>query len=495
MTVGLANGMDIEICDIKSAYVSCRGVQKIYVDSLPPEFGALAGRGAYVKSNLYGLPTAGAVFAMDLQTKLLGAGFKQSTHDRSVYYRQSDTPEHGKHFCYICAYVDDLLIVSHDMTNLRNELKDLYTMKHFTSATCGLRYVGSDLIHDSKNKTVHIHAETYITEMLRHVERGADGEGRMNGLGKSFDLPSFPDREGNEGRTPSLHDDHAEELLGAEAEFLLEQDRETFASYIGCLNWTVTMCRLDIAQAVTALSQFLVAPRVGHARRVMRIMSYLKKYSDRGILLDGRDHIEPEGTVAMDETARDHLKLEYGDHAEPRDPKDPAARGVPLELTGYSDADHASNKADRRSTTGSLILLGRAILFWRSKRQIGCEGSSYASELRAAAWTARELRGLRMFLRGIGVELSGPSVLYMDNEATVYSSTSLATSLKVRHLSIDYHCCRELTAWGVITPTKVASAENWADPFTKATDKITFWYLTDKMMISARATAVATTSR
>ena len=49
MTVGLANGMDIEICD------------------------------------LYGLPTAGAVFAMNLQTKLLGVGFKQSTHDRSVY--------------------------------------------------------------------------------------------------------------------------------------------------------------------------------------------------------------------------------------------------------------------------------------------------------------------------------------------------------------------------------------------------------------------------
>ena len=71
--------MDIEICDIKSAYVSCRGVQKIYVDSLPPEFGELAGRGAYVKSNLYGLPTAGAVFAMDLQTKLLGVGLTFKT--------------------------------------------------------------------------------------------------------------------------------------------------------------------------------------------------------------------------------------------------------------------------------------------------------------------------------------------------------------------------------------------------------------------------------
>ena len=59
-----------------------------------------------------------------------------------------------------------------------------------------------------------------ITEMLRHVERGADGEGKMNGLNKMFALPNFPERDGVEGRTPALHDDHAEELTGAEAEFL-----------------------------------------------------------------------------------------------------------------------------------------------------------------------------------------------------------------------------------------------------------------------------------
>ena len=308
----------------------------------------------------------------------------------------------------------------------------------------------------------------------------------MNGLNKMFALPNFPERDGVEGRTPALHDDHAEELTGAEAEFLGREDSETYASYIGCLNWTVVMCRLDVAQSVTALSQFLAAPRVGHARSVMRIMSFLKKYGDRGIVLDGRDHEPPDGTVPMLENAREHLKLEYGEHTELRDERDPVARGATISLSAWSDADHASNKADRRSTTGALIMLGRSILLWRSKRQIGCEGSSYASELRAAAWTARELRGLRMFLRGIGAELSGPSVLYLDNEATVFASTSLPTCLKVRHLSIDYHCCRELTAWGVITPTKVASALNLADPFTKATDKVTFWNLTNKLMSRAR---------
>jgi len=136
----------------------------------------------------------------------------------------------------------------------------------------------------------------------------------------------------------------------------------------------------------------------------------------------------------MLENAREHLKLEYGEHAELRDERDPVARGATISLCAWSDADHASNKADRRSTTGALIMLGRSILLWRSKRQIGCEGSRYASELRAAAWTARELRGLRMFLRGIGAELSGPSVLYLDNEATVFANTSLPTCLKVRHL-------------------------------------------------------------
>ena len=42
----------------------------------------------------------------------------------------------------------------------------------------------------------------------------------MNGLNKMFALPNFPERDGVEGRTPALHDDHAEELTGAEAEFL-----------------------------------------------------------------------------------------------------------------------------------------------------------------------------------------------------------------------------------------------------------------------------------
>jgi hypothetical protein len=109
--------------------------------------------------------------------------------------------------------------------------------------------------------------------------------------------------------------------------------------------------------------------------------------------------------------------------------------------------------------------------------------SSYGSELRAMAATAVELRGYRMFLRGIGIPIKGPSLLFVDNAAALFAASKLATTLKVKHLSIDYHAVRELTAWGVIRPEKVPSAQNLSDVLTKPTSRATFWSLINRLMI------------
>ena len=60
MTCALANGADLRIVDVKSAYVTCRAQEKVWVKSLPPEFGKFAGKSAIIRGNLYGLNTAGA---------------------------------------------------------------------------------------------------------------------------------------------------------------------------------------------------------------------------------------------------------------------------------------------------------------------------------------------------------------------------------------------------------------------------------------------------
>jgi hypothetical protein len=474
MTKALADGAELRIVDVKSAYVTCRAQEKVWVAALGPEFGEYAGKSAIVAGNLYGLNTAGAVWAASCRSKLLKMGFAQSAHDRAVYYREITTDD-GPEYEYICTYVDDFILASKKMDELVEELAETWEFKHSTNMEGGVRYVGADCKRNLTSKTLEIHCQTYIREALEHIEDFSKEEAK-NG-NKVFHLPTVL-RD-----TPMLDDDHPETLEGDEAELLGEADTRIYQSYIGALNWCCTLCRIDVEYAVTALSAYNAAPRMGHASRVMRIWGYLKKHPNLGIKLDPTDFFDVDTTFSPQQ--RNDLQLEYGDLQEEVDPSDPRPLGKALTLTGFADADHAHNKLDRRSTTGRIIFLGRGTLAWKSKRQVGCEGSSYGSELRAMSATATELRGYRMFLRGIGIAVKGPSLLFVDNAAALFAATNLATTLKAKHLSIDYNSVRELSAWGVIHPEKTASEDNLADILTKPTGGTTFGRLIGQLMVVA----------
>jgi hypothetical protein len=78
MTVALANGLQIRVVDVKSAYVTCRAEENVWVRALPAEFGEHAGKAAIVEGNLYGLNTAGAVWATSCRAQLQKMGFIKS---------------------------------------------------------------------------------------------------------------------------------------------------------------------------------------------------------------------------------------------------------------------------------------------------------------------------------------------------------------------------------------------------------------------------------
>jgi hypothetical protein len=44
-------------------------------------------------------------------------------------------------------------------------------------------------------------------------------------------------------------------------------------------------------------------------------------------------------------------------------------KGSHFDLIGYSDADYARCKVDRRSTSGTCQFLGRSLVSWSSKKQ------------------------------------------------------------------------------------------------------------------------------
>ncbi|XP_030502842.2 uncharacterized mitochondrial protein AtMg00810-like [Cannabis sativa] len=105
-------------------------------------------------------------------------------------------------------------------------------------------------------------------------------------------------------------------------------DPHLYRSLIGALQYAV-ITRPEIAYVVNKVSQFMHNPLEPHFKVVKKILRYLK------------------GTI-------DHeLRLKTCSK---------------LVLTGFCDADWASDPDDRRSTSGFCIFLGSNLVLWSSKK-------------------------------------------------------------------------------------------------------------------------------
>ncbi|XP_026453282.1 uncharacterized protein LOC113354016 [Papaver somniferum] len=135
-----------------------------------------------------------------------------------------------------------------------------------------------------------------------------------------------------------------------------------YRQLVGSLNY-LTITRPDISHAVHVVSQFMSAPRSTHYAVVLRILRYLK---------------------------------------------------------GYSNSDWAGDVTDRRSTVGYCMFLGNSLISWRSKKQFVVSRSSAKAEYRALSHTTSEIVWLRWLVDGMGVHISGPTPLFCDKKDVIH---------------------------------------------------------------------------
>ena len=67
---------------------------------------------------------------------------------------------------------------------------------------------------------------------------------------------------------------------------LNDDDAAKFRSIIGSLNWLITLGRFDVHYATNTLSRFGMAPREGHMKAAIKVLSYLKTFPKGRILFD-----------------------------------------------------------------------------------------------------------------------------------------------------------------------------------------------------------------
>ncbi|WVZ83778.1 hypothetical protein U9M48_030883 [Paspalum notatum var. saurae] len=198
-------------------------------------------------------------------------------------------------------------------------------------------------------------------------------------------------------------------------------DQKEFREMIGSLLY-LTATRPDIQFAVCLCARYQASPGTSHRQAVKRIFRYLK--------------FTPE------------LGLWY-------------SSGSSLSLRGFSDADHAGCRIDRKSTSGTCQLLGTSLVSWSSRKQASVALSTTEAEYVAAASCYSQLLWMKTTLSDFGLRF-GRIPLLVDSTSAI----SIAKNPNQTHRR-EVHFLRDHYEKGDIDLIHVVSANQLADIFTK----------------------------
>ncbi|KAE8904952.1 hypothetical protein PF005_g3499 [Phytophthora fragariae] len=141
--------------------------------------------------------------------------------------------------------------------------------------------------------------------------------------------------------------------------------------------------------------------------------------------------------------------------------------GAALRLEGFSGADFAADKTDRKSVTGSAVLIDGMPILWVCKKQSGVALSTMEAEFTAASHICRELLGFRPLLLAIRLPVLEPMPLMVDNQAAIKQLRSESTSASAKHIEICIKFVNPYTHQGVLDPVYVEWRLQLADLLTK----------------------------
>jgi hypothetical protein len=219
-------------------------------------------------------------------------------------------------------------------------------------------------------------------------------------------------------------------------------DQKVYRSMIGSLLY-LCASRPDIMLSVCLCARFQSNPKECHLRAVKRIMRYLVHTS--------------------------HLGLWY-------------PKGSNFKLVGYSDADYAGCKIDRKSTSGTCQFLGKSLVSWASKKQNSVALSTAEAEYVAAAHCCAQLLWMRQTLKDYGYTLNRIPLL-CDNESAIKIAENPCEHSRTKHIDIRHHFLRDHNLKGDIEISHVRTNDQVADIFTKPLDEKRFCALRNELNI------------
>ena len=138
-----------------------------------------------------------------------------------------------------------------------------------------------------------------------------------------------------------------------------------------------------------------------------------------------------------------------------------------LSMRIFSDANFAGDSTLKSTSAFLIVVESVGTLVFLSKQQTTVSKSTMESEYRSASHASQVFEGIVNVLGQLGVTVTTPVPIFIDNTATIAAIKTQATSFMLRHLLLDHAYLRELCHRSLIFPEHIDGTHNPADLGTK----------------------------
>ena len=123
-----------------------------------------------------------------------------------------------------------------------------------------------------------------------------------------------------------------------------------------------------------------------------------------------------------------------------------------------------------------MFTLGKGAISWRSCKQDTIADSTTKVEYIATSEAAKEAVWIRKFIQELEVvpSIESPITIYCDNSGAIANVVEPRAHQMTKHIARKYHLIHDIIQRGDVAITKIAFANNVANPLTEALSQKVF---------------------